>query len=81
MTVSRCLTIVGSRNNVPLLLLGVPLALPPESEEVAGFFGAMLDTDHAQDATFRANFFRDFKLMLDQYPPVSAKSGCLTSYS
>ena len=50
--------------------LGVPVTLPPESEEVAGFFGAMLETDHVQDATFRANFFRDFKAMLKDYPPV-----------
>jgi len=51
--------------------LGLPLTLPPESEEVAGFFGAMLETDHARDATFRENFFRDFKKVLDDHPPVS----------
>lgn len=45
------------------------LTLPPESEEVAGFFAAMLETDHAQDAKFRENFFRDFKAMLAKYPP------------
>jgi DNA topoisomerase-1 len=49
---------------------GVPLTLPPESEEVAGFFGAMLGTDHVEDKVFQANFFRDFKAMLEQYPPV-----------
>ncbi|WVR07749.1 hypothetical protein IAU60_004792 [Kwoniella sp. DSM 27419] len=48
---------------------GVALTLPPESEEVAGFFGAMIETDHAADAKFRENFFRDFKAMLDKYPP------------
>ena len=48
---------------------GVPLTLPPESEEVAGFFGAMLNTDHAQDAVFRQNFFRDFKDIVEKYPP------------
>lgn len=48
---------------------GVPLTLPPESEEVAGFFGAMIETDHAKDPTFRANFFKDFKAMLNEYPP------------
>lgn len=31
----------------------------------------MLETDHAQDAKFRENFFRDFKDMLKEYPPVS----------
>jgi DNA topoisomerase-1 len=47
------------------------LTLPPESEEVAGFFAAMLETDHAQDAKFRENFFRDFAAMVEKYPPVS----------
>lgn len=50
---------------------GKSLTLPPESEEVAGFFGAMIETDHAKDATFRKNFFRDFQEILDNYPPVS----------
>lgn len=57
--------------NVKMKYDGVALTLPPESEEVAGFFAAMIETDHAQDPTFRANFFRDFKQMLDKYPPVS----------
>lgn len=48
---------------------GVALTLPPESEEVAGFFGAMIETDHAKDETFRANFFRDFKAVLEEHPP------------
>jgi DNA topoisomerase IB len=51
---------------------GVALTLPPESEEVAGFFAAMIETDHAQDAKFRENFFRDFKAILDEYPAVSS---------
>lgn len=50
---------------------GVPLTLPPESEEVAGFYGAMLATDHVEDKVFQANFFRDFKAMLEEFPPVS----------
>lgn len=49
---------------------GQSLTLPPESEEVAGFYGAMLGTDHVEDKVFQANFFRDFKAMLDEYPPV-----------
>lgn len=48
---------------------GVPITLPPESEEVAGFFVAMIETDHAKDKTFRANFFRDFKAICEKYPP------------
>jgi DNA topoisomerase-1 len=51
---------------------GVSLTLPPESEEVAGFYAAMLATDHVEDKVFQANFFRDFKEILEQYPPVSS---------
>jgi hypothetical protein len=32
----------------------------------------MLETDHAQDAKFRENFFRDFAAMVEKYPPVSS---------
>ena len=46
--------------------------LPPEAEEVAGFYGAMIETDHAQDATFNKNFFDDFKKVLEKHPPVSS---------
>ena len=46
--------------------------LPLESEEVAGFYGAMLETDHAKDATFNKNFFDDFLKILKKYPPVRA---------
>ena len=45
--------------------------MPPTSEEVAGFFAAMLETDHAKDATFQKNFFDDWKKVLKDYPPVS----------
>jgi len=48
---------------------GKAVDLPPESEEVAGFFGKMIETDHAQDKVFRANFFRDFKTVLKKFPP------------
>jgi DNA topoisomerase-1 len=57
--------------NVKMKYDGKVLTLPPESEEVAGFFAAMIETDHAQDAKFRENFFRDFKATLAKYPPVS----------
>jgi DNA topoisomerase-1 len=48
---------------------GQSITLPPESEEVAGFFAAMIETDHAKDPTFRANFFKDFKDICAQHPP------------
>lgn len=40
---------------------GIPLELTIEAEEVAGFFGALLETDHAENRTFRENFFEDFQ--------------------
>lgn len=46
-----------------------PVDLPPESEEVAGFYGAMLETDHAKDATFNKNFFDDWSKVLKKHPP------------
>jgi hypothetical protein len=44
--------------------------LPPEAEEVAGFYAALLETEHAKDATFNNNFFEDWKTLLKKYPPV-----------
>lgn len=52
-----------------------PLTLPPQSEEVAGFFAALLETDHASDAKFVENFFKDFQRVLKDYPPVSDDFG------
>lgn len=54
------------------MLLGQTVELPPEAEEVAGFYGAMIDTEHAKDATFNKNFFDDFLKILKKYPPVRA---------
>lgn len=48
---------------------GKPVDLPPEAEEVAGFYGALLDTDHAKDAVFNKNFFDDFKKVLEDHEP------------
>lgn len=72
--VSSCL-LRGHRPSLTSLLdvfviPGKALTLPPRSEEVAGFFAAMIETDHAKDTTFQANFFRDFKHHLDLFPPV-----------
>ena len=33
----------------------------------------MLETDHAKDATFQANFFKDWLEVLKEYPPVRDK--------
>lgn len=48
--------------------------LPHEAEEVAGFFAAMLDTDHAQKPVFRENFFKDFLSVLEEHPPVGSSA-------
>ncbi|KAI0823365.1 hypothetical protein BC628DRAFT_1450719 [Trametes gibbosa] len=50
---------------------GDPVDLPIESEEVAGFYGAVLGTPHAQDVTFNKNFFDDFLKILKKYPPTN----------
>ncbi|XHF98215.1 hypothetical protein AWENTII_001780 [Aspergillus wentii] len=44
---------------------GVPVNLQPEVEEVAGFFGSMLNsTQHVENSRFQQNFFMDFKDIL-----------------
>ena len=49
---------------------GRPVDLPPEAEEVAGFYAALIEAEHTKDATFNKNFFNDFKEILKKYPPV-----------
>jgi DNA topoisomerase-1 len=47
--------------NVKLRYDGVPVNLHPEAEEIAGFFGAMLNSTHnVENPTFQKNFFNDF---------------------
>jgi len=36
------------------------VSLPPEAEEVAGFFAALLESDHARNPVFQKNFFNDW---------------------
>lgn len=44
---------------------GVPVTLHPDAEEVAGFFGTMLNSTHnVENPTFQKNFFNDFKEIL-----------------
>ncbi|KAI9735649.1 MAG: DNA topoisomerase 1 [Cirrosporium novae-zelandiae] len=51
--------------NVKMLYNGVPVTLEPEAEEVAGFFGGMLNSTHnVENPTFQKNFFADFKDIL-----------------
>ena len=53
-----------------MLHTGKPVNLPEEAEEVAGFYGALLETPHAEDAVFNKNFFKDWLEVLKRYPPV-----------
>lgn len=47
--------------NVKMLYDGVPITLHPDAEEVAGFFGSMLNSTHnVENPTFQKNFFNDF---------------------
>ncbi|KAF8469595.1 hypothetical protein BDZ91DRAFT_655281, partial [Kalaharituber pfeilii] len=44
------------------------VVLPSEAEEVAGFFGTMLNsTQHIENPRFCANFFKDFQAVLKQH--------------
>ncbi|KAF9886811.1 DNA topoisomerase 1 [Aspergillus nanangensis] len=44
---------------------GVPVKLHPDAEEVAGFFGSMLNsTQNVENPTFQKNFFMDFRDIL-----------------
>lgn len=52
--------------NVKMKYDGVPVSLQPEAEEVAVFYGSMLNsTVNIQNPTFNANFFDDFTKYLD----------------
>lgn len=47
--------------NVKMKYDGVPITLEPDAEEVAGFFGSMLNSTHnVENPTFQKNFFADF---------------------
>ncbi|KEQ95675.1 hypothetical protein AUEXF2481DRAFT_29103 [Aureobasidium subglaciale EXF-2481] len=53
--------------NVKMRYDGVPVTLHPEAEEVATFFGSMLNSTHnVENPTFIKNFFGDFKEYLDR---------------
>ncbi|OQE93624.1 hypothetical protein PENNAL_c0005G02774 [Penicillium nalgiovense] len=48
--------------NVRMKYDGVPVTLAPEAEEVASFFGTMLNSTHnVENPVFQKNFFSDFK--------------------
>ena len=55
---------------------GVPVTLRPGAEEVAGFFGAMLNsTLNVENPTFQKNFFHDFTGILKSTGGAKDKNG------
>lgn len=62
--------------NVKLRYDGVPVSLHPEAEEVAGFFGAMLNSTHnVENPTFQKNFFNDLVEVLKKTGGAKDKDG------
>ncbi|AMD20144.1 HCL007Cp [Eremothecium sinecaudum] len=53
-------------SHVKLYYDGKPVDLPPQAEEVAGFFGGLLESDHAKNPVFQKNFFKDFLDVLNE---------------
>ncbi|KAH8108004.1 hypothetical protein BXZ70DRAFT_884531 [Cristinia sonorae] len=56
-------------SHVKMKYNGKSVDLPPASEEVAGFYGALLESEHVKDVTFNNNFFEGFVETLKKHPP------------
>ena len=52
--------------HVKLYYDGFPVHLPPAAEEVAGFYAALLKSEHASNPVFQRNFFHDFLQVLKE---------------
>ena len=62
--------------NVKMKYDGVPVKLAPDAEEIAGFFGGMLNSAHNVDnPTFQKNFFHDFKKVIKDTGGATDKHG------
>ncbi|KAL9593905.1 MAG: hypothetical protein Q9219_007323 [cf. Caloplaca sp. 3 TL-2023] len=62
--------------NVKLFYDGKPVDLAPDAEEVATFFGSMLNSTHnVENPTFQKNFFADFREILKKTGGAKDKSG------
>lgn len=53
-------------SHVKLYYGGKPVDLPPKAEEVAGFYAALLQSDHTKNEVFQKNFFHDFLEVLKE---------------
>ncbi|KAL6715797.1 DNA topoisomerase 1 [Lecanora helva] len=62
--------------NVQMRYDGTPVKMALEAEEIAGFFGAMLNSTHnVENPTFQKNFFDDFTKMLKDTGGATDKNG------
>ena len=62
--------------NVKLIYDGVPVILHKDAEEVATFYGSMLNSTHnVENPTFNKNFFEDFTAILDKTGHAKDKQG------
>lgn len=62
--------------NVRLKYDGMPVKLHPDAEEVAGFFGSMLNSAHnVENPTFQKNFFEDFREILKKTGGATDRNG------
>ncbi|ETI26543.1 hypothetical protein G647_03320 [Cladophialophora carrionii CBS 160.54] len=62
--------------NVKMKYDGEPITLHPDAEEVAGFFGSMLNSTHnVENPTFQKNFFHDFKEILKKTGGAKNRNG------
>ena len=62
--------------NVKLVYDGTPVTLHPDAEEIAGFFGIMLNsTINVENPVFQKNFFMDFTEMLSKTGGAKDKNG------
>ena len=62
--------------NVKMKYDGIPVNMAPEAEEIASFFGGMLNSTHnVENPTFQKNFFEDFKTTLKETGGVTDREG------
>ncbi|KAF2132506.1 hypothetical protein P153DRAFT_354015 [Dothidotthia symphoricarpi CBS 119687] len=62
--------------HVKFIYDGVPVTLHPEAEEIASFYGSMLNSAHnVENPTFNKNFFEDFTTVLDKTGHAKDKDG------
>lgn len=51
-------------HSIPIMVKGVPVKLPPLAEEYATLYAKYIGTDYVKNASFRRNFWHDWKLTL-----------------